>query len=100
MVIFRKHKGELLESMETAKEFNDFDEMKEYIVKEHETFYKSLGKKNAPFNVSDVVIDVNDKTDDERIGWHDTMYVCVKRYGDDDYETPQCIGMCATNYDK
>lgn len=100
MVIFRKHKGGLLESMETAKEFNDFDEMKEYIVKEHETFYKSLGKENAPFNVSDVVIDVNDKTDDERIGWHDTMYVCVKRYGDDDYETPQCIGMCATNYDK
>lgn len=104
MIIFREHKGGLSESMATAKEFNGFDEMKAYIVKIHTIFYKALGHRNAPFETSDIVIDMNDKTEDNRIGWHDEMHVCVKRYGEKDYiklyNSPQCIGMCATDYDK
>jgi hypothetical protein len=36
---------------------------------------------------------------DDRINWHDTHYVCSKRFGNKKYETPQCIGMCATQYE-
>jgi hypothetical protein len=31
--------------------------------------------------------------DDDRIGWHHTHYVCVKRYGPEKYDYPQCVGM-------
>lgn len=30
--------------------------------------------------------------------WFDARYVCTKRYGDKHYSTPQCVGMCATQY--
>lgn len=35
---------------------------------------------------------------DERTGWKDTRYVCVKRMGNEVYAVPQCIGMCATKF--
>lgn len=104
MVIFRHHKGGLSESMATAMEFNDFNEMKMYIVEYYKKFYKQLGYEVQPCNIEDIVITENEKHEDERIGWHDVMYVCLKRFGDDDYmkkyNCPQCIGMCATNYEK
>lgn len=99
MVIFREHRGGLIESMETAKEFEDFESMKKYVYQIRKKLSESLGRHEAPFEVSDIVIDKTIISDDKRINWHDTMYVCVKRYGDKKYETPQCIGMCATNYE-
>ena len=33
MLIFRHHKGSLSDSMKTCKEFNNFQELQEYIVK-------------------------------------------------------------------
>ncbi len=102
MVIFRHHKGGLAESMATAVEFNNFDELKAYIAEYYKKFYKELGYKTEPISLEDVVIEKDEKCDDERTGWHDTMYVCVKRLGDEDYmkeyNCPQCIGMCATDY--
>ena len=35
MVIFRPHRGGLIEAMEEAKEFNSLKEMLEYIVESH-----------------------------------------------------------------
>ena len=35
MVIFRQHRGGLAESLETAKEFESFDDMKKYIYQIH-----------------------------------------------------------------
>lgn len=102
MVIFRHHKGSLAESMATAVEFNNFDELKAYIVEYYKKFYKELGYETEPIGLEDIVIEEDKKHDDKRIGWHDTMYVCIKRLGDEDYmkeyNSPQCIGMCATDY--
>mgnify|MGYP003294219552 CR=1 FL=1 len=54
--------------------------------------------------MNDIVIDDRLITKDDRIGWEDTRYVSIKRYGDTDYITkygsPQCIGYCATKYKK
>ena len=102
MVIFRHHKSGLAESMATAVEFNNFDELKAYIVEYYKKFYKELGYETEPIDLEDIVIEEDKKHDDKRIGWHDTMYVCVKRLGSEDYmeeyNSPQCIGMCATDY--
>lgn len=95
MVIYRKNRGTLVDSMETAKEFNNFTEMVKYICDEQNELY---GKNTC--NIRDVVI--LEPEPDERIGWKDSMYVCLMRIGDNDcikkYGAPQCIGMCATDY--
>lgn len=94
MYIARLHKGGLVEAMETAREFETELEMKQWFVEQHED----------AFDLDDVVVDIGSTTDDPRIGWHNTMYVCVKRYGNENfmekYGVPQCIGMCATDYER
>lgn len=104
MVIYRPHRGGLSASLAEAKEFETFEDMKKYIVETGREYYKSLGFVSAPYEFDDIVIDESKKFDDDRCGWHDTMYVCVKRYGNNDYMkecgTPQCIGMCATDYER
>lgn len=91
MIIYRPHRGSLSEAMDEAKEFKDIQEMKEFIVKEWDGY----------FSVEDIVIE-GKPTNDERIGWQDTRYVCSKRFGNQDniaiYGVAQCIGMCATIY--
>lgn len=104
MVIYRPHRGGLAESMAEAQEFETEEEMKQYIYDFHKKYFLDLGYPNAPFEIEDIVIDKENSHEDDRIGWHNTMYVCVKRYGNEDYikkyGTPQCIGMCATDYDR
>lgn len=94
MVIYRPHRGGLAEAMELAKEFDDFDAMKEYIVEQESKIVPEWG---APFSVDDIVIS-EESVDDKRIGWKDTRHVCVKRYYSEDYMakygSPQCIGVC------
>lgn len=104
MVIYRPHRGGLKEALAESKEFESFEEMKEYIYEYHKGYFKDLGYPNPPFEIDDIIINESGKYEDKRIGWHDAMYVCVKRYGNEDYikkyGTPQCIGMCATDYEK
>lgn len=101
MIIFRPHRGGLAESMAEAKEFNTVEEMKEHIVK---LWHEGWGGPKDLFTADDIVIDESSVVNDNRIGWEDAMYVCVKKMGDEDYMkkygTPQCIGMCATKYRK
>lgn len=98
MIIYRPHRGGLAEAMSEAKEFDNVDSMKQYIV---EQWTESLGGRK-PFDVDDIVLD-DETIDDDRIGWHDTRYVCIKRFGNEDYMekygSPQCIGFCATDYE-
>ena len=93
MIIYRPQRGLLAEAMAEAKEFNNENEMKEYIVKEWDGY----------FSIEDIVI-ADEEYNDTRIGWQDTKYVCTKRFGNQDniilYDCPQCIGMCATKYVK
>lgn len=104
MIIYRPHRGGVAEAMEEANEFETEEEMKQHIFEYHKSYFLDLGYLNAPFEVDDIVIDRENPREDKRIGRHDTMYVCVKRYGNEDYMKkygcPQCIGMCATDYER
>lgn len=104
MIIYRPHRGGLAEAMAEAKEFQTEEEMKQHIYEHHKSYFLELGYPDAPFEIDDIVIDKEDAHEDSRIGWHNTMYVCVKRYGSEDYMEkygcPQCIGMCATDYER
>lgn len=97
MIIFRPHRGSLDEAMAEAKEFNTVEEMKEHIVK---IWHDGWGGSRELFTVDDIVINERSAVNDDRIGWEDSMYVCVKRMGNKEYGVPQCIGMCATKYRK
>lgn len=92
MIKYRPHRGSLEDAMKEAREFETYEDMKWHILREH-----SIGGIIRPFDLDDIVIgDVHG--DDDRIGWKNVRYVCVKRYGSDDYMKlygcPQCIGMC------
>ena len=100
MVIYRPHRGGIAEAISEAKEFENIDGMKEYIL---EYWTKHMPHSYKPFEISDIVID-GDSHDDDRIGWRNVHHVCVKRLGNEDYMKeygcPQCIGMCSEDYDK
>lgn len=51
------------------------------------------------FTLEDLVLD-DQTVDDPRNGWHDTRYVCTKRYFGERYDIPVPIGMCAEDYEK
>ncbi len=101
MIIFRPQRRTLDEAMKEAKEFDTVEEMKEHIVK---IWHKDWAGSKKLFTVDDIVIIEECTVKDDRIGWEDSMYVCVKRMGNEDYVckygAPQCIGMCATKYRK
>ena len=92
MYIYRPHRGGLAESMSEAKEFNTKEEMFAHIVATQGNFGNY-----SLFDAEDLVIG-SSVISDSRTGWFDTRYVCTKRYGDKHYSTPQCVGMCATQY--
>lgn len=98
MIIYRPACGGLAEAMAQAKEFESEQEMKEYIVKKYADVHDQ-----APFGIEDISID-KESVEDDRIGWKDCRYVCVRRFFDENYikkyGTAQCIGYCAQNYKK
>ena len=101
MVIFRHNRETLAESMLTCKEFNDFNELKKYIV--------DYMKPYMDLQLSDVVAR-GEVHRDKRIGWEDVDYICIVGYNEvsdkkgfeayfgGKYEHPLCIGMFATKY--
>ena len=94
MVIYRPHREFFDEAMEEAKVFNSEEEMKTYIAEDANKHAKYYGLEKF-FDVSDIVIE-GPTVNDDRNGWEDTRYVCVKRFGGEIYEHPQCMGYCAT----
>lgn len=95
MYIYRPHRELLVDSMEEAKEFDTEKDMFLYIASTQGSF-GNFEKFNL-FGVDDLVIS-SSSVSDNRTGWLDTRYVCTTRYGDVYYDTPQCVGMCATQY--
>ena len=93
MIIYRPHRGGFAESMAEAKEFPTREAMFDHIVEMH-----TDPDRGSAFSVDDLSIE-DRKADDPRNGWHDTRYVCTKRYFGETYNHPQCVGMCAENYD-
>lgn len=99
MIIYRPHRGGLAEAMAEAKEFQTEKDMKKHIYESYKEMYADMFP-DPPFEIEDIVIDQTKCSDDKRCGWHDTRYVCVKRFGNEVYDCPQCIGMCATDYER
>lgn len=120
MIIYRPHRGGLAEALAEVREFETEEEMKQYIMRQYRDYADGLFQienncinsdssksarctENPLFGLDDIVID-DEAIDDERCGWHDTRYVCVKRYGNENYMQkygcPQCVGMCAKNYER
>lgn len=92
MIIYRPHRGGLKEAMSEAKEFNNVEDMKEYIVKQHTD--DVMGE---AFSKNDIVLE-EDGIEDKRTGWKDTRHICVERYYNENFPIPQCIGWFATKY--
>ena len=93
MIIYRPHKGGFKDAMQEAKVFDTVEEMIKYVAASWEIDGVRM------FEEEDVVLG-EERMNDTRNGWKDIRYVCVKRIGSDVYEIPQCIGMCATEFQK
>lgn len=74
-VIYRPHMFLLSEAMEEKKEFNSIQEMKEYLVNEHNNNIVNL-----KFKITTDDIWLSDYGDDERIGWRDTKIITYAPY--------------------
>lgn len=97
-VIYRPHKGSLEKAMAEAREFDNLADMINTICDEWNDYYKRCGASFEAFKPPDIVLET--VHEDERIGWKDAMYVCSWQLDGHRYKTPQCIGFCATDYDK
>lgn len=92
MSVFYRPAMELLDdALKKTVEFKSVEQMKEYLVTESAKQLNGVSQ----FEVNDIVIDSKTFTD-TRCGWLDTSYVCVKRFGKQQYDVPQCIGFCCT----
>lgn len=87
MIKYRPHRGSLADAMKEYHEFETIDEMKQYIVSQH----------NGMISINDIVI-TEDYGEDKRIGWKESRHICIKKFGNEDYialyGTPQCIAWC------
>lgn len=93
MVIYRPHRGGFSEAMAEAREFSTMEELLSFVVEQHTD--PDMG---PAFALDDIVID-SEARNDPRNGWHDTRYVCTRRYYGEDYDPPAPIGFCAENYE-
>lgn len=85
MVIkYRPHRRFLDESMAEAQTFSSIDKMFDYIVSQNPGL----------FSKEDLSVGSN-WGKDQRIDWSETRYVCTRRFGDEEFCFPQCIGFCS-----
>lgn len=91
MIIYRPHRGGLREAMEEAMEFDTYDDLNDYLVKQ------CVLENSSAFEKEDIVVS-KETYDDSRIGWKNWRYVGVKKFMGKEKEPPLIIGMCATDY--
>lgn len=85
MIKYRPHRGSLQSSMEKMQVFNTIEEMFDYIV--NTDSFHAIDKEDLSIT--------EDLGKDDRIDWIETRYILTKRYGAEEFEYPQCIGMCS-----
>jgi len=76
-MLYRDHRGSLAKSMETVREVNSFNELKEYLEKEWENSYKGIHK-----TVEEIKIEPYSY--DKRIDWN-TYIVTIRVTGEDNF---------------
>lgn len=84
MINFRPHRGSLKDSMNEVKVYDSKDDM----------FNDIVSSWNGSIAYEDLSVSKN-YGKDKRIDWKETRYVCTSRVGDEEFNTPQCIGMCS-----
>ena len=94
MYIYRPHRGSLDEAMRECKEFETKEAMIAFISVESSYL---TGK--PLYDPQDIIIG-SSVINDYRIGWKDCRHVLVKRMENEHFPIPQCIGWCATEYNK
>ena len=87
MIKYRPHRGMLSESMKDEMEFDNIDQLYDYLLE----YWNYLDKN---FEREDLSI-TKDFGRDDRINWKELRYVCTKRYGGNIYDIPKCIGCCS-----
>lgn len=97
-ILYRDHRGSLTEAMETIREYRTVDEMKAGIAETYNRLRREAGFSGDAFSAEDISVG-DDLGADNRIGWANTHYVCIRRLGDDDFVArigfPQTIGFCS-----
>jgi hypothetical protein len=73
MIKYRDHRGGLSESMETAREFETMDQVREHVAKSLYPFYVDVTKENFH---SKFYCD-----EDKRIGWSPVCLVTIDGFG-------------------
>lgn len=87
MIKYRPHKGMLSKSMKDEMEFDNIDQLYDYLL-EYWNYWDKI------FEREDLSI-TKDFGQDDRINWKELRYVCTKRFGENIYDIPQCIGSCS-----
>ena len=86
MVKYRPQRGGLAEAMAEMKVFETVEEMKEYISKTSDEYFR--------IETDDIVIK-EPHGNDWRINWLDVRYVCTRKLGTQTYDPPLAIGYCS-----
>ena len=90
MIIFRPHRmgADIGETMAEAQIFTDKAAMIAHLVEGH----------CGLFEAEDISFGEPSPDTREGVQWEDSTYVLTRRLGEQVYDTPQCIGMCATKF--
>lgn len=91
MVWYRPHRGSLSDAMREAKQFLSVDEMKNAICRDFMEQYGFPLVDACDITLSEPI------GDDERVGWKNVQYVLTRRFGSEEYDVPQAIGMCSVD---
>lgn len=102
-VIYRPQRGSLDEAMNEKKEFANFKELQNYVVKDMKPYIKL-----RPCEIIAAGTPIND----DKVRWRDEDYLCIDKFENindkagyircfgKQYNRPLCIGMFATDYEK
>lgn len=97
-ILYRDHRGSIAEAMETIREYRTVDEMKAGIAETYNRLRREAGFSGDALSAEDISVG-DDLGADDRIGWANTHYVCIRRLGDDDFVArigvSQAIGFCS-----
>lgn len=97
-ILYRDHRSSLAEAMATVREYCTVDEMKAGIAETYNRLRREAGFSGDAFSAEDISVG-DDLGEDNRIGWANTHYVCIRWLGDDDFVArigvPQAIGFCS-----
>lgn len=97
-ILYRDHRSSLAEAIATVREYCTVDEMKVGIAETYNRLRREAGFSGDAFSAEDISVG-DDLGADDRIGWANTHYVCIRRLGDDDFVArigvPQAIGFCS-----